>query len=320
MLEGSRNRLESENESARKQLREEREKHERAKEEMHRLIFFEDDLIHAKDYSRLQEQLEDVLAENALMFAEHQQYILAAGEGRRAVGMRLQEVEGELAALRRECALLQNKLEAFADASSDKMQLIKLQNELNFLRRKGEESTEALIARERELEEAKLVLQDLLAQQNQRSEAGQKFKEEANLQQIMETIASYEARLADMAEALAARSEEVVRQRAEMERMAGEVRAGREERHISSMKERSSENSLRNEVETLQRRLQGEQEMGLKRTANLEESLQRKGREIAEKDAFIKNFLLTRAKQLESADAEAVLQALNEHFAGEAPQ
>lgn len=44
---------------------------------MHRLIFFEDDLIHAKDYSRLKEELENVLTENALMFKEHQQYIIS---------------------------------------------------------------------------------------------------------------------------------------------------------------------------------------------------------------------------------------------------
>jgi hypothetical protein len=33
----------------------EKEKNEKAKEEMNRLIFFEDDLVHAKDYSRLKE-------------------------------------------------------------------------------------------------------------------------------------------------------------------------------------------------------------------------------------------------------------------------
>jgi hypothetical protein len=57
---------------------------------MHRLIFFEDDLIHAKDYSRLKEELESVLTENALLFQEHQQYIIAVAEGRRAVTGRLE--------------------------------------------------------------------------------------------------------------------------------------------------------------------------------------------------------------------------------------
>ena len=72
---------------------------------MHRLIFFEDDLIHAKDYSRLKEELLKALTENALMFQEHQQYILSVSESRRALANRLQEVEEGLSALKKEFAV-----------------------------------------------------------------------------------------------------------------------------------------------------------------------------------------------------------------------
>lgn len=107
-------------------------------------------------------------------------------------------------------------MEALADNADDKMQLIKLQNDLNFLKKKSEESTEAIIAKERELEEAKLTLKEMTEQQNLRNDAGQKFMEEANMQQIKDTIAAYEARVADLVAALAERTAEVERQKMEL--------------------------------------------------------------------------------------------------------
>jgi hypothetical protein len=38
---------------------------------MNKLIFFEDDLVHAKDYNRLKEEVEFVTSENARLFKEH---------------------------------------------------------------------------------------------------------------------------------------------------------------------------------------------------------------------------------------------------------
>lgn len=38
---------------------------------MTKMIFFQDDLIHAKDYMRLKDELEYVLSENAKLYAEH---------------------------------------------------------------------------------------------------------------------------------------------------------------------------------------------------------------------------------------------------------
>jgi hypothetical protein len=61
-------------------------------------------------------------------------------------------VEDELGALKREYSLHQAKLEALVENSGDKMQLIKLQNDFNFLRKKVEEFTEVIIQKEHELE------------------------------------------------------------------------------------------------------------------------------------------------------------------------
>ena len=51
-------------------------------------------------------------------------------------------------------------------------------------------------------------------------------------------------------------------------------------------------------METLQRSLQGEKAASDRKMGVLEDSLRRKKKEIEEKDKFIKNFLLDRAKQL----------------------
>lgn len=47
-----------------------------------------------------------------------------------------------------------------------------------------------------------------------------------------------------------------------------------------------------------------------KRINNLEEALQRKVKEIASRDYFIKDFLLTKIKHLPSNDAESLLQVI----------
>lgn len=78
------------------------------------------------------------------------------------------------------------------------MLLIKLQNENNFLRRKNEETIEMVILKEKELEEAKVGMKELVVKQNQKDENNQKFMEEMNLWQIKDTIAMYEARISDL--------------------------------------------------------------------------------------------------------------------------
>ena len=43
---------------------------------MDKLMFFEDDLIHARDYNKLKQEMTEVMTENAKMFQDHQKYIL----------------------------------------------------------------------------------------------------------------------------------------------------------------------------------------------------------------------------------------------------
>jgi hypothetical protein len=54
------------------------------------------------------------------------------------------------------------------------------------------------------------------------------------------------------------------------------VRNYKEDKHINTIKEKSSENNLKNEVETLQRTLQMEIDIKNKKISNLQESMQRK--------------------------------------------
>jgi hypothetical protein len=75
-LKGISNRLEIEYSNARKLLEVERQNNQQAQEQMDKLMFFDDDLIHAKDYNRLKREMEDVLTENAKLYQDHQKYIL----------------------------------------------------------------------------------------------------------------------------------------------------------------------------------------------------------------------------------------------------
>lgn len=75
-LKGTSNRLEIEYSNARKLLEVERQNNQQAQEQMDKLMFFDDDLIHAKDYNRLKREMEDVLTENAKLYQDHQKYIL----------------------------------------------------------------------------------------------------------------------------------------------------------------------------------------------------------------------------------------------------
>lgn len=68
MMKGNKNRLEIEIDSSKKLFKSERDKNEKAREQMNKLIFFEDDLIHAKDYNRLKDEVEYVLSENKKLY------------------------------------------------------------------------------------------------------------------------------------------------------------------------------------------------------------------------------------------------------------
>jgi hypothetical protein len=100
LMKGNKNRLEIEIDSNKKLFKSERDKNEKARDQMSKLIFFEEDLIHAKDYNRLKEEVEYILAENGRLFAEHQQYIAEVAEGRKATECRLKELQDELAKLK----------------------------------------------------------------------------------------------------------------------------------------------------------------------------------------------------------------------------
>ena len=71
------------------------------------------------------------------MFKEHQQYILETKEARRHTDHKLEDLEAETKALRNVLEGYQSRFEALGMDGSDKMRLIKLQNEVNFLKKKN---------------------------------------------------------------------------------------------------------------------------------------------------------------------------------------
>jgi hypothetical protein len=89
-------------------------------------------------------------------------------------------------------------MERLSENGDDKMLLLKLQNEVNFLRKKQEEAFETLILKEKELEEAKLAAKEAQRKEHLRDENSQKLLEEINLWQVKDTVAMYESRIADL--------------------------------------------------------------------------------------------------------------------------
>ncbi len=102
------------------------------------MLFFEDDLIHAKDYGRLKREMEEVLNENAKMFQDHQKYIIEVTEMRRKYGDRIEELEAEIVKMREQIYQWRDKLENLGVSGDDKRMLIKLQHDVNFMLKKGE--------------------------------------------------------------------------------------------------------------------------------------------------------------------------------------
>ena len=85
---------------------------------------------------------------------------------------------------------------------------------------------------------------------------------------------------------------------------------------ITSMKERSNENHLKNELTALQYSLEGEINIQSKKIQALEEKVERKSKEVVEKDKFIKDFLLRRVS-LEASSFEQLIEEITSYFAPE---
>ena len=79
------------------------------------------------------------------MYQEHQKYILEVAQTRRQLTNRLEELEVELNKYRLQAAEWHGKIEGLNSASEDKMQLIKLQHDVNFILKKSEENMEELM-------------------------------------------------------------------------------------------------------------------------------------------------------------------------------
>lgn len=69
---------------------------------MNKLIFFKDDLIHAKDYHKLKEEIEYVVRENARLFEDHQTYINEVRDQNRITAEKIAELELLVATLKGE--------------------------------------------------------------------------------------------------------------------------------------------------------------------------------------------------------------------------
>ena len=101
-LQASSNRLDIEHENARKLLQAQRMKNEKAQEEKDKLMFFQDDLIHAKDFNRLKRELDDALTQNAKMYQDHQKYIIEVGEMRRTYNQQIEDLQSDIVKLKHE--------------------------------------------------------------------------------------------------------------------------------------------------------------------------------------------------------------------------
>lgn len=71
------------------------------------------------------------------------------------------------------------------------MLLIKMQNEINFLKKKQQESIQMIISKQKELEEVMMTIKELHKKQNLQSENSQKFLDQMNLWQVKDTVAMY---------------------------------------------------------------------------------------------------------------------------------
>ena len=278
--EGYKNRAEIELDNTRKLLQVQRSKNDEAQTQMDKLMFFEDDLIHAKDYSRVKRQLEAVLRENAQMYQEHQKYILEVAQTRRQLTNRLEELEVELNKYRVQAAEWRDKIESLSNGGEDKLQMIKLQHEINFLIKKSEENMEEMMKKQKNLEKAHMQIKQLTEQENRRAESHKNILDGLSMQQLTQTIARYENRVSDMNDLLENKNFEIDKQKRTIECLASELRRNREDKIITSMKEKSNENHLKNELTSLQHSLQSDIHRQTKKISNLEEKLERKVKEV----------------------------------------
>lgn len=71
------------------------------------------------------------------MFQDHQQYILEVSTTRRQMTNRIEDIELELMKLKKQAMGWREKIECISVAGEDKVKIIKLQQDINFLMKKG---------------------------------------------------------------------------------------------------------------------------------------------------------------------------------------
>lgn len=104
---------------------------------------------------------------------------------------------------------------------------------------------------------------------------------------------------------------QIDKQKRTIEGLTMELRQAREDTKINSLKEKSSENILKNEVAALEQSLRSEIHIRCKKISALEEKVQRKTKECEGKDKFIKEFLLNRVKDIEKSNAREIIRKID---------
>lgn len=132
------------------------------------------------------------------MYQEHQKYILEVAQSRRQLTNRIEQLEVELNNYRLQAAEWRSKIESLNNGAEDKLQMIKLQHDINFLLKKGEQNMEQMMKKQNNLEKAHLQIKQLTEQQNRRNDSQANILDGLSMQQWTSTISLYEGRIADM--------------------------------------------------------------------------------------------------------------------------
>ena len=83
---------------------------------------------------------------------------------------------------------------------------------------------------------------------------------------------------------------------------------------MQTIKTRSGSETLRQQLDLLAKELSAEKDISRKKISGLEEQVQRKIKENAEKDKFIKQFLIDRNKTIGSDNVQSILNNINSFF------
>lgn len=112
---------------------------------------------------------------------------------------------------------------------------------------------------------------------------------------------------------------ELDKQKVTIDYLFTELRKSREDSKISSLKERSAENSLKNELTVIQHNLQTEIHLQAKKIASLEDKVARKTKQVIEKDNFIKDYLIRRVKDVDRNTVDELIKNIKNYFVAETP-